>query len=127
MEAIDPALKRPGRLDMLIEVPLPDIAQRAKIFDLKMKKAEQVATSAGGRKIFDESVDTDQLINATKGFSGADIEEVVRRSLARKVREEMRNQNPTPVNTQDLLSVIQTYETVRKARKLGFSEPSSKK
>ncbi|OGH02225.1 MAG: hypothetical protein A2798_03835 [Candidatus Levybacteria bacterium RIFCSPHIGHO2_01_FULL_37_17] len=127
VEAIDPALKRPGRLDMLIEVPLPDIAQRAKIFDLKMKKAEQVATSAGGRKIFDESVDTDQLINATKGFSGADIEEVVRRSLARKVREEMRNQNPTPVNTQDLLSVIQTYETVRKARKLGFSEPSSKK
>lgn len=125
VDAIDPAIKRPGRLDMLINVPMPNPEQRAKIFELKMKKAQQKAEAAGGGKIFN-SLNVDELIKKTDNFSGADIEEVVRRALAIKVREEARGQTPTPVTTEDLLAVISTYETVRKEKRLGFLPPSSK-
>lgn len=36
-EAIDPAIKRPGRFDKIIHVPLPDIRGREKIFEYYLK------------------------------------------------------------------------------------------
>jgi len=83
-ETIDAALTRPGRLDRLVEVPLPDAVGRRAIFQVHLRKAE----ASAGRRLFDEltPVAWDRLLDASEGFSGAEIEETVRRALEAKVR-----------------------------------------
>ena len=83
-EAVDSALTRPGRFDRLVEVPLPDRRGRRQIFEVHLRKAEANA----GRRLFEEltGADWDRLLDASEGFSGAEIEETVRRALEAKVR-----------------------------------------
>jgi len=66
-DVIDPALLRPGRLERHIEVPDPDEAARREI----------LAVHSEG-KPFAEDVDTDDLAAETDGFSGAQLEALVR-------------------------------------------------
>jgi ATP-dependent 26S proteasome regulatory subunit len=82
-ESVDAALTRPGRFDRLVEVPLPNRSGRSAIFRVHIRKAETNA----GRALF-EPLDSDwnQLLDATEGFSGAEIEETIRRALEAKVR-----------------------------------------
>jgi transitional endoplasmic reticulum ATPase len=83
-ETVDSALTRPGRFDRLVEVPLPDAAARRAIFEVHLRKAETNA----GRRLFEElnAAAWDRLLDASEGFSGAEIEETVRRALEVKVR-----------------------------------------
>lgn len=83
-EAVDGAITRPGRFDRLVEVPLPDARGRRAIFGVHLARAERQAE----RALFEplDSAGWDQLLDTTEGFSGADIAEVVRRSLEAKVR-----------------------------------------
>jgi transitional endoplasmic reticulum ATPase len=66
---IDPAIIRPGRLDQLIYIPLPDEPARIGIFKANMRK---VACA--------DDVSFDALGHATEGFSGADIAEICNRA-----------------------------------------------
>ena len=61
-DLVDPALLRPGRLDLHFEVPLPDKTARKKIFAIYLR-----GVPLG-------SVNLDQLVELTDGFSGASIE-----------------------------------------------------
>lgn len=124
LNSIDPALKRPGRFDLIVEVPMPDQAQREQIFGIHKQNAEK---RSGGRQLFDPGLDLSKFIQKTDQFSGADIEEIIRRTLAGKVRQEERNQVPGPVTTQDILDTISVYENIRKARKatMGFQPPKN--
>lgn len=63
MEALDPALLRPGRFDRLIEVGLPGRAQR---LDILKKHSKD--------KPLDEDVDLEELAARTVSFSGASLE-----------------------------------------------------
>lgn len=83
-EAVDEALMRPGRFDRLVEVPLPDREGRRAIFRVHMRRAERKAR----RELFTELDDErwSRLLDATEGFSGADVAETVRRALEVKVR-----------------------------------------
>jgi transitional endoplasmic reticulum ATPase len=83
-EAVDLALTRPGRFDRLVEVPLPDRRGRRQIFEVHLRKAE----ASAGRRLFEEltGADWDRLLDTSEGFSGAEIEETVRRALEAKVR-----------------------------------------
>ncbi len=83
-DALDPAIVRPGRFDRLVEVPLPDRKGRRAIFAVHLRKAERQA----GRPLF-APIDDDgwsELVEATDGYNGAEIEETVRRALEVKVR-----------------------------------------
>jgi len=84
-ETVDSALTRPGRFDRLVEVPLPDREGRRAIFNVHLRKAEANAS----RRLFEElnGAAWDRLLDASEGFSGAEIEETVRRALEAKVRE----------------------------------------
>jgi hypothetical protein len=82
--SVDPALLRAGRLDRLIEVPMPDRDSRRAIFDIHLARAGRKA----GRVLFERpsGEDWDRLLDASEGLSGADIAEAVRHCLEAKVR-----------------------------------------
>jgi AAA+ superfamily predicted ATPase len=86
-EAVDEALTRPGRFDRLVEVPLPTPEGRRAIFEVHMNAASRKA----GRPLFEEpnAEEWERLLQATAGYSGADIAEAVRRVLEGKIRSGM--------------------------------------
>jgi transitional endoplasmic reticulum ATPase len=66
---IDPALLRPGRFDELIYVAVPDEAGRRHILSIHT-----------GRMPLADDVDLDALASRTARFTGADLEDLVRRA-----------------------------------------------
>src|SRR5436190_5730086 len=75
-ELIDPALLRPGRFDLVVELQLPDEAERQAIFNVHLK----------GRPVASE-VTTQELAQLTASRSGADIEAICRRTASLALRE----------------------------------------
>jgi transitional endoplasmic reticulum ATPase len=75
-DIIDPALLRPGRLDQLIYIPLPDEQSRLQIFKACLRKSPVA-----------KDVDLNALAKYTQGFSGADITEICQRACKYAIRE----------------------------------------
>ena len=98
-EAVDAALTRPGRFDRLVEVPLPTREGRRAIFEVHLGRAERQAA----RRLFApfDEAEWERLLNATEGFSGADVAEVVRRGLEAKARTGV---TEGEITAQDLLA-----------------------
>ncbi|HJY03516.1 MAG TPA: ATP-dependent zinc metalloprotease FtsH, partial [Streptosporangiaceae bacterium] len=74
-DALDPALRRPGRFDRQVTVPLPGRAERAAI----------LAAHARGTTLSPDT-DLDQVAAATPGFSGADLAGLVNEAAVTAVR-----------------------------------------
>ena len=74
-QQLDSALTRAGRFDKLIEVPLPDISGREKIFEYYLAKVRH-----------NGNIDLKKLIKRTYGFSGADIENSINIAAISTVR-----------------------------------------
>ena len=77
-DIIDPALLRPGRLDQLIYIPLPDESSRLQIFKACLRKSP-----------VSKDVDLTALAKLTGGFSGADITEICQRACKYAIREDI--------------------------------------
>src|SRR5438067_12069916 len=107
-DALDPALVAPGRLDHLIEIPLPDPAAQREILELIRLRTEKTA----GRPLF-EKIDYDKILPVMGGMSGADLSVIVRRALEVKVRAAAESSGAAPVSTEDLLDAIDSYKGVR--------------
>ena len=107
-DVLDPALVAPGRLDHLIEVPLPDAAAQQEILELIRARTERHA----GRPLF-EPVDYRRILPLMGGMSGADISVILRRALAAKVHAAAEGVTPGPVTTDDLMLAIDDYKRVR--------------
>lgn len=67
-DIIDPAVLRPGRLDQLIYIPLPDEASRHQILKASLRKTP-----------LSKDLDLTFLAKNTVGFSGADLTEICQR------------------------------------------------
>ena len=74
-DALDPALRRPGRFDREVLVPLPDRAERCAI----------LAAHARG-KTLDPEADLGEVAAATPGFSGADLANLLNEAAVTAVR-----------------------------------------
>ena len=70
-DLIDEAILRPGRLELHIEVNLPDEKGRLQIFNIHTKKMRE-------NKVLDADVDLAKLAKMTKNYTGADIESMVK-------------------------------------------------
>ena len=105
IRAVDPALRRPGRFDKIIEVPLPDMKAREMIFRLHCKD-RRVAGDIDYRLLAKESDE----------FTGAEIEGLIQSALEAKLAEELAtgNRELKPVSTDDIIAEIreQTKEDV---------------
>lgn len=76
---LDSALMRPGRLDQLVYIPLPDKLSRLSILKTKLSKAP-----------VSKDVDLDELAKKTEGFSGADLTEICQRAAKFAIRDSIR-------------------------------------
>ena len=107
-DALDPALVAPGRLDHLIEVPLPDAAAQQEILELIRARTERLA----GRPLF-APIDYRKILPLMGGMSGADLSVIIRRALASKVHAVAEGAEASPVTTDDLVVSIDDYRRVR--------------
>ncbi|MDH3617803.1 MAG: CDC48 family AAA ATPase [Nitrosopumilus sp.] len=74
-DSIDPALRRPGRLDREIEIGIPDDEGRLEILSIHTR----------GMPI-DEKVDLKKISKTTHGFVGADLEVLSKEAAMRSLR-----------------------------------------
>jgi transitional endoplasmic reticulum ATPase len=74
-DLLDPALLRPGRFDLLLEIPPLDCDGRRQVFEIGLR----------GRPLADD-VAVDRLAAQADGFSGAEIQAVCRRASLEAVR-----------------------------------------
>jgi len=75
-DILDEALLRPGRLDQLIYIPLPDKPSRLSIIKANLRKTPVA-----------KDVDYNYMADLTEGFSGADLSELCQRASKSAVRE----------------------------------------
>merc|ERR1712019_284012 len=75
-ELLDEALLRPGRLDQLIYIPLPDLPARQGILESTLKKSPIAP-----------NVPLSFIAQKTEGFSGADLAELCQRAAKAAIRD----------------------------------------
>ncbi|XP_073813909.1 transitional endoplasmic reticulum ATPase TER94 isoform X2 [Musca autumnalis] len=75
-DIIDPAILRPGRLDQLIYIPLPDDKSREAILKANLRKSPLA-----------KDVDLSYIAKVTQGFSGADLTEICQRACKLAIRQ----------------------------------------
>lgn len=78
-DMIDQAMLRPGRFDRIIEVPKPNEAERRHILEIHTKD-----------KPVSPKIDLGKVVDATDGFSGADLESVTSRAAMAALRRHIR-------------------------------------
>lgn len=90
---IDPALMRPGRLDELIYVGVPDAAGRERILRIQTT-----------RMPLGDDVDLKSIADRADRFTGADLEDVVRRAGLFALRESLDNKVVTMAHFESALA-----------------------
>jgi transitional endoplasmic reticulum ATPase len=81
-EALDPALRRPGRFDREIEIPPPDKRARREIFAVHTRNMPLA-----------EDVDLDKIADITHGYTGADIAALVKEAAMNAMRRFIQQEN----------------------------------
>lgn len=76
-DLIDPALMRPGRIDRIIYVKLPDSQTRHEIFKIYLRKIP-----------IDNEIDVENLVERTEGYSGAEIQAVCQEAALKGLEED---------------------------------------
>ena len=76
MDMLDPALLRPGRFDVRVEIPLPNQEDREEIFKIGLRD-----------KPLTSDVDVHHLAAVTDGFTGAEVQAVCNAAALAAIRE----------------------------------------
>jgi len=94
-DLIDPALLRPGRFEVQIEVPLPDFQGRKEIFEIYLDHYRK-------NGVLDQDINLDELARETEHFSGAEIEGLIRSCVSRLIDQA----DDAKISQKDLLLAI---------------------
>lgn len=112
---LDPALLRPGRLDELVYVPVPDEAGRRHILGIH----------TSGMPLA-EDVSLDRIAQRTEGYTGADLEDLVRRAGLSALRQSLGTATVTAAHFEQALEasrasvtpeIQREYENIRTSLK----------
>jgi transitional endoplasmic reticulum ATPase len=90
---IDPALLRPGRFDELVYVGVPNTEGRRRILAIQTQKMPLAG-----------DVDLDEVARATDRFTGADLEDVVRRAGLTALRRSLQSTEVTMADFTEALT-----------------------
>ena len=108
-DLIDPALLRPGRIELKLEVPMPDERSRLEILKVHTR-----------RMPLDNDVKLEEWAEKTKGWSGADIAALCREAGMEALREYKQGKNKKKKVTNKHFETA--FETIRKMRGQGKKE-----
>lgn len=100
---LPPELLRKGRFDEIFYVGLPDRAERETIFKIHIAKRRPTDLN---------SIDISKLVDKTEGFSGADIEGVVKDAL-----ESAFSDDKASIQTSDILEAIKNTHSLSEIMK----------
>ncbi len=114
IESLPPELLRKGRLDEVFFVDLPDSQTRKKIFEIHLRKRELAV----------DEFDLERLAQASEGFSGSEVEQVIVSALyaayAQKARpgsdhlcEEMARTRPLSVLMAERINSLRSWAAAR--------------
>ncbi len=91
---VDPALRRPGRLDRTILVVPPDEDARRKILEVHLRDKPV------------EGVDLRRIAARTDGYSGADLRLVCEAAAELAIEDSLRQGRPRPIGPDDLVAAL---------------------
>lgn len=106
IEVIDPAVRRPGRFDEEIEFSLPDGGERESI--LKVHSKNMPVSSY---------VDFQDIAERTRGWSGADLESIVKKAGLIAVKEDR-----PEVHHEDFMIALERFDEQREAKRQQIKE-----
>lgn len=100
---LPPELLRKGRFDEIFYVGLPNDTERKRIFEIHIAKR---------RKEDLKDIDLDSLVSRTDGYSGADIEGVVKQSI-----ENVYTEGKEKLTTDDIIEAIKNTHSLSEIMK----------
>merc|ERR1712226_1584956 len=118
-DMMDQALLRPGRLDRVVYVPLPDLATRKKVLQVHTRKIP-IATD----------VDLELIANRTDGYSGAEVTAVCNEAALAALEESVESTqvlskhfdvalaNVKPRITSDLFEVYKIFQSNNASKRI---------
>ena len=92
-DMMDPALLRPGRLDRVVYVPLPDLDTRRKVLEVHTRKIP-----------VGDSVNLETVAERTEGYSGAEIAAVCNEAALAALEEDVNTDTVTEKHFQTALN-----------------------
>lgn len=112
-DIIDPAVLRPGRLDKILYVGLPNITDRVEIF--------RALTKNGQKPELADDVNFEEIAALTDGYTGADLAGLVRQAALQTLKESIEGDQES-----DDLKVHRNHfiEVIRKVKPSVNSEVS---
>lgn len=110
--ALDSAVKRGGRFDTQIYVPLPDADARRKLIEIAL--GLDPSRKGGAKPPLAQDVSLDWLVEQTEGYAGADIKAICRQAVGLPMKREIlartKSRNETHcVQRSDFESVFRQY------------------
>ncbi len=97
-DQLDPALLRPGRIDKIIYMGVPDFEARKKIFAVHL------------RNVPHDKIDYDTLARMTENFTGADIYNAVKEAINETIKEAKKTGKIIPINMNVLVHVLHSLK-----------------
>jgi SpoVK/Ycf46/Vps4 family AAA+-type ATPase len=91
IDLIDDALKRPGRFEITIEIPLPDEQGREEILKIYMEKNKRLA----------HDIDIKKIARLTKNFTGAELVEIFNIAASQAMKRSMLSKDSGKVHMKD--------------------------
>ncbi len=93
-DALDPAILRAGRFDKIIYAAPPNKSARAKLFEVKLKKAPIA------------NLDYDKLAEVSQGFTGADITNICMQAKLGALEKSLEEHKDVLIGMDELLKAI---------------------
>ncbi|OXA60666.1 ATPase family protein 2 homolog [Folsomia candida] len=94
-DIIDKALLRPGRLDRIIYVPLPDVETRMEILKIRFKKMP-----------VDSDVDIESIVGSTEGYSGAELTALCHEAAMKALEDDITSQKVQNLHFLKALEIV---------------------
>lgn len=112
---IDKAILRSGRFTKHIYVPLPDLNTREKIWELYIKKSQEISKKYNGNGIFKDFLQKDyhSFSQLTEGWNGADINEALKEIKRRKAFNEIKTKKNYLIDHNLLIEGIKNFSTLK--------------
>ncbi len=116
LSGFDEALLRPGRFDVVLQIPKPNDAARAGIFANVITDRLELYNLGDltGEKPMQDSIDINSLAAATDGMTGADIKAILRSARTKRLMAKLQwDVELSPICQNDIIKAIKSHRQQR--------------